>query len=254
MVSCDSSHLFSMTILLNNVTLCYQRHPAVHHVTATIDVGQWLAIVGPNGAGKSTLLNAMAGLKEVSEGSIDGLSSKGVAYLPQQSTLDTSIPLTVFELVSIGLWNKLGYFKGLSQSHHTQCEEAIAAVGLQGFEKRLISTLSGGQLQRCLFARVLVQDQPIILLDEPFNAIDAKTHADLTQVIQQWHNAQRTVIMVTHDIEYVKKYCPQTLLLARECISYGATNTVLTPQNLHQAKQRSEAFDEHANWCRKGVA
>ena len=117
----------------------------------------------------------------------------------------------------------------------------------------MINTLSGGQ-KRSLFARVLLQDQPVILLDEPFNAIDAKTLTDLTQLIKQWHQNQRTVIMVTHDLDYVKQYCPQTMLMARECIGYGPTNNVLTPENLKRARQLSEAFDNHAHWCQQDVA
>ncbi|MDZ7922619.1 MAG: ATP-binding cassette domain-containing protein, partial [Marinagarivorans sp.] len=141
------------------------------------------------------------------------------------------------ELVATGLWQLLGFGKSLGAKHEQQCEAAIAAVGLQGFEHRLINTLSGGQLQRSLFARVLLQDQPVILLDEPFNAIDAKTVADLTQVIKHWHAEARTVVMVTHDLEYVRQYCPNTLLLARECIGHGETQKILTPENLQRAKQ-----------------
>jgi zinc/manganese transport system ATP-binding protein len=250
----NRNHLFIMSIRLNNLTLAYERHPAVHHITTTIAQGEWLAIVGPNGAGKSTLLNAMAGLTNIHEGSIEGLCPNKVAYLPQQAQLDNSFPVTVFELVVMGLWTKLGFSKSLSESHHKQCVEAIAVVGLQGFEHRMINTLSGGQLQRCLFARVLLQDQPVILLDEPFNAIDLKTLTDLTQVIKQWHKNNRTVIMVTHDLDYVQQHCPQTLLLSRECIGHGTTKDILTTENLRKARQLSEAFDERAHLCMQGAA
>ena len=243
-----------MTIHITNLTLVYELHPAVHHLTVTINSGEWLAIVGPNGAGKSTLLNAMAGQIAIHEGSIDGLSPNTVAYLPQQAELDTSFPMTVFELVTTGLWAKIGFSKSLSRSQHKQCEDAIATVGLQGFEHRMINTLSGGQLQRSLFARILLQDHSVILLDEPFNAIDTKTLVDLTQVIKQWHQDKRTVIMVTHDLNYVQQHCPYTMLLARECIGYGLTNDILIAENLKRARQLSEAFDEQAQWCQKGFA
>ncbi|MBX2858481.1 MAG: metal ABC transporter ATP-binding protein [Cellvibrionaceae bacterium] len=243
-----------MSIRLTNLTLAYERHPAVHHVTANIAEGAWLAIVGPNGAGKTSLLNAIAGLATNYEGSIEGLHPSTVAYLPQQTQLDKSFPITVFEMVATGLWATLGFSKSLNAGHYQQCSEAIAAVGLQGFEGRMINTLSGGQLQRSLFARVLLQDQPVILLDEPFNAIDAKTLADLTGVIKQWHQSRRTVLMVTHDLDYVKRHCPQTMLLARECIGYGPTNDVLTRENLKRARRLSEAFDEDAAYCAQGAA
>ena len=243
-----------MTISLNNLTLTYERHPAVHHLNATINQGDWLAIVGPNGAGKSTLLNAMAGLIPIAEGSIHGLSPDDIAYLPQQTQLDKSFPMTVLELVSTGLWQALGYSNSLTETQEGRCIDAVAAVGLNGFEHRLIGTLSGGQLQRSLFARVLLQDQPIILLDEPFNAIDRQTLMDLTEVINQWHRGRRTVIMVTHDLDYVKEHCPKTLLLARECIAQGATKDILTEDNIKRVRHLSEAFDDNAPWCQRGAA
>ena len=126
---------------------------------------------------------------------------------------------------------------------------ALEAVGLDGFENRQINTLSGGQLQRSLFARVLLQDQQVILLDEPFNAIDTKTLTDLTLVIKEWQNKNRTIIMVTHDLEYVKDNCPNSMLLAKECIDLGSTKSVLTKENLDNAKKVSEAFDENSAWC-----
>ena len=251
---CVEGDLVSMNIQLKDLTQAYERHPAVHHLSATIPQGEWLAVVGPNGAGKSTLLNTMAGLMPVQQGSIEGLNASKVAYLPQQTQLDKCFPISVFELVATGLWTQLGYSKSLSREQHNQCSKAIAAVGLEGFEHRMINTLSGGQLQRSLFARVLLQNHPIILLDEPFNAIDAVTLRDLTDVIKQWHRNNHTIIMVTHDLDYVKAHCPTTLLLARECIDYGKTNAVLTQDNLHRARQLSEAFDEHASWCHRGAA
>lgn len=238
-----------MRICLNNLTLAYDRHPVVHHLTATIAPGELLAVVGPNGAGKSTLLNTLAGLSPIHEGSIEGLCPDQVAYLPQQPRLDDSFPISVLELVASGLWPVLGANRSVSGSSLQKCVAAIDTVGLQGFEDRPINSLSGGQLQRTLFARVLLQDRPVILLDEPFNAIDARTMSDLTQVIRQWQVAERVVIIVTHDLDYVRSYCSQTLLLARACIAHGSTASVLTPANLKKARRHIEAYDENASWC-----
>lgn len=238
-----------MSIQLTNLTLAYEKHPAVHHLSATIERGDLLAIVGPNGAGKSTLLNALAGLAKVNDGSITGLNPNDVAYLPQQTQIDRTFPLTVAELVATGLWHRIGFVQSLNNKHKNRCSAAIEAVGLQGFENRMIHGLSGGQMQRALFARVLVQDQEVILLDEPFNAIDAKTIEDLTQVIQTWHQNKRTVVMVSHDLDYVRQHCPKTVLLARECIGHGETKQVLTLENLRRARAMCEAFDESAPWC-----
>ena len=238
-----------MSIEIQNLTVSYNFHPAVHHLNATINQGQWLAIVGPNGAGKSTLLNVLAGIITEYEGSIKGINPNNVAYLPQQTKLDKDFPITVLELISTGLWQEIGFSSGLSYTQIERCMNALEAVGLDGFENRLINTLSGGQLQRSLFARVLMQDQQVILLDEPFNAIDTKTLTDLTLVIKEWQNKNRTIIMVTHDLEYVKDNCPTSMLLAKECIDLGSTKSVLTKENLDNAKKVSEAFDENSAWC-----
>ena len=239
-----------MTITIDNLTVTYEHHPAIHHLSATIAQGEWLGIVGPNGAGKSTLLKTMAGQIDNYEGHIDGLTPETVAYLPQQIQIDTSFPITVFDLVTTGFWQELGFSRSLSDRQFDKSHQALAAVGLEGFSDRLIGTLSGGQLQRSLFARVLLQDQPIILLDEPFNAIDTKTLADLTQVVKHWHQNERTIVMVTHDLDYVREFCPNALLLARECVGLGKTSDVLTDDNLARARVASEAFDRDADWCR----
>ena len=242
-------NLTSMDVRINNLTVTFNDHPAIHHLTASIAQGEWLAVVGPNGGGKSTLLNTLAGVITAYQGSIEGLRPDTVAYLPQQTQLDKSFPITVSELVATGLWYELGFMQAVSAEQMKRCENALSAVGLQGFENRLINSLSGGQLQRSLFARVLLQDHPVILLDEPFNAIDSKTLSDLTLVIKQWERKKRTILMVTHDLEYVREHCPKSLLIARECIGLGHTSEVLTKDNLQLARHVSEAFNEHAPWC-----
>jgi zinc/manganese transport system ATP-binding protein len=125
-------------------------------------------------------------------------------------------------------------------------------VGLEGFERRPISDLSEGQFQRVLFARLLLQDAPVILLDEPFNAMDNRTIADLLQVVNRWHAENRTIIAVLHNYEQVRSYFPRTLLLAREPIAWGDTAEVLTPENLQRAQRMSEAWDEAAEACSLG--
>jgi zinc/manganese transport system ATP-binding protein len=120
---------------------------------------------------------------------------------------------------------------------------------LTGFESRPIGSLSGGQMQRTLFARLLLQDARVILLDEPFTAIDAKTAADLFDLVRRWHSEQRTVLAALHDIDLVRSSFPQTLLLAREPVAWGKTGEVLTPENLLKARRMCEAFDDHASAC-----
>lgn len=131
---------------------------------------------------------------------------------------------------------------------------ALTAVGLEGFEQRPVGSLSGGQLQRVLFARVLLQDARVILLDEPFTAIDSRTTADLLAVVQRWHGEQRTVIAVLHDLDLVREHFPETLLLAREPVVWSATLEVLRPEHLLRARRMCEAFDESAPVCRRQSA
>ena len=207
-------------IRIRNLTLGYDRHPAVHHVDGTIEAGALLAVVG-----------------------------RAIAYLPQAAEIDRTFPITVIEMVAMGLWRRTGLFGGLSKADIHAVEHALAAVGLTGFERRAIGTLSGGQLQRMLFARLLVQDAQLILLDEPFTAIDAKTSADLLDLVRRWNAEHRTVVAVLHDMETVRQAFPQSLLMARRAIAWGPTDEVLTPENLLAARRMTEAFDDHAGVC-----
>jgi zinc/manganese transport system ATP-binding protein len=234
-----------------DLTLGYDRHPAVHHLTGTIESGALTAVVGPNGAGKSTLFKGIVGAIKPLAGGIDraGLLPRDIAYLPQIADIDRTFPINVYDMVAMGLWQRAGLFGGVDQGGREVIREAIAAVGLTGFEQRAIGTLSGGQMQRMLFARLLLQDARVIVLDEPFTAIDAKTSADLFDLVRRWHSEKRTVVAALHDIEFVRNNFPSTLLLARQSVAWGATCDVLTPDNLLKARRMCEAFDDHAAEC-----
>jgi zinc/manganese transport system ATP-binding protein len=238
-------------IKFQNVTLGYDRHPAVHHLNGEIAAGALLAVIGPNGAGKSTLFRGLAGLLKPLAGSIHlgGLDIKDIAYLPQTADIDRSFPISVFDFVGTGLWRRTGFFGGMGKAARDKIAQALAAVGLNGFENRSIGTLSGGQMQRMLFARVLLQDARLIVLDEPFNAIDAKTSADLLALVKRWHGEGRTVLAALHDMELVRNHFPETLLLARGPVAWGATAEVLTAENLLVALRMCEAFDDSAAAC-----
>jgi zinc/manganese transport system ATP-binding protein len=241
-------------IRLDDLTLGYDRHPAVHHLSGEIAMGSLTAIVGPNGAGKSTLLKGIAGALSPLDGAMTLSKGKRLAYLPQSADLDRSFPIHVYDLVAMGLWGAAGIFGRIGLGAKGKVEQAIAAVGLTGFERRPIGNLSGGQMQRALFARLLLQDADIILLDEPFTAIDARTTADLLALVQRWHGESRTIVAVLHDIETVRRAFPQTLLLARESVAWGATADVLTAENLLKARRMVEAFDSHAPACERDAA
>ncbi|MBS0529781.1 MAG: ABC transporter ATP-binding protein [Proteobacteria bacterium] len=234
-----------------DVTLGYDRHPAVHHLSGEIAPGALLAVVGPNGAGKSTLFRGIVGILKPLAGSIalGNVSARDVAYLPQSAEIDRSFPISVFDFTGSGLWRSTGAFGGLGRREREKILEALAAVGLNGFESRAIGTLSGGQMQRMLFARVLLQDADVIVLDEPFNAIDARTSADLLALVQRWHTEKRTVLAALHDMDLVRANFPETLLLARTPVAWGPTREVLTSDNLLKARQMCEAFDDGAAAC-----
>ncbi|MBI5264832.1 MAG: ABC transporter ATP-binding protein [Bradyrhizobium sp.] len=234
-----------------DVTLGYDRHPAVHHLGGEVAQGALLAVVGPNGAGKSTLFRGIVGLLKPLSGAIrtGGLDVRDIAYLPQIAEIDRSFPISVFDFISAGLWRGIGSFGGIGKSARERILAAIAAVGLNGFENRPVGTLSGGQMQRVLFARVLLQDARLIVLDEPFNAIDSKTSADLLALVRRWHGEGRTVLAALHDLEMVRANFPETLLLARGPVAWGATEEVLTPENLLVAMRMCEAFDDSAAAC-----
>jgi zinc/manganese transport system ATP-binding protein len=234
-----------------DVTLGYDRHPAVHHLSGEVASGALIAVVGPNGAGKSTLFRGIVGILRPLSGAIESgaLDIRDIAYLPQTADIDRSFPISVFDFVGTGLWRATGFFGGIAETARHNIAQALAAVGLNGFENRAIGTLSGGQMQRMLFARVLLQDARMIVLDEPFNAIDARTSADLLALVQSWHAEGRTVLAALHDFDLVRANFPETLLLARGKVAWGATADVLTSDNLQQARQMCEAFDEGAAAC-----
>jgi zinc/manganese transport system ATP-binding protein len=241
-------------IALNNLTVSYRQHPALHHVCGQFATGSLTAVVGPNGSGKSTLLKSIVGLLPIEGGRSGGALSvqvprQRIAYLPQLSEMDRSFPLSVRDCVLLGHWGVAGAFGRINRRMQAAVDEAIHSVGLQGFEQRPVGTLSSGQLQRALFARMLVQDAQLILLDEPFNAVDSKTTTSLLQLVSQWHREQRTVVAVLHDDAQVRAHFPQTLLLAREVVGWGPTAEVLTNVNLHRARSMAEAWDDASELC-----
>jgi len=238
-------------ISFNNLTLGYDRHPAVHHITGEVKRGDLLAIVGPNGAGKSTLLKGIVGELKPLGGTLDlhGLRKRDIAYLPQVSEIDRSFPICVFDCVAMGLWHEIGAWRGLNVHAEQEVVHALQTVGLVELASRSVGSLSGGQFQRVLFARLLLQDAAVILLDEPFRAVDTKTVDDLIGLIERWRGEGRTVLAALHDIEQVRAHFPQTLLLAREVVAWGDTAKVLTPDNL--TKSRKLAFETHPDVCER---
>lgn len=224
-------------IVFDGLALAYRGHLALQGLSGAVQRGSLTAIVGPNGSGKTTLMKGIAGLLRPASGRCAVALGLRVAYQPQSSGLDRAFPARVVDVVSLGLWPRRGLLGRHRKEDRQALLAALDAVGLAGHAQRPIDTLSGGQLQRALFARTLLQDADLILLDEPFSAIDERTVQDLVGIILRWHAEGRTVLVVVHDVDLVRRHFPQTLLLGGCVVDWGATPRVLTPENILRARQ-----------------
>lgn len=217
-------------ITLSDVSVSYGHLCALEEVTGSFDAGSLTAVIGPNGGGKSTLLKAIMGLKKPRTGSITPSSDHletCVGYLPQQVEIDRTFPLKIEDFVAMGFWRHVGSWRTMTHRHHQIVHAALSRVGLEGLENRSLEALSGGQFQRVLFARLMVQDAPILFLDEPFTGVDQQTIQDLLSFIHEWHRAGKTIIAVLHDIDLVRQHFPRALLLSTRVLDWGPTATVL---------------------------
>jgi zinc/manganese transport system ATP-binding protein len=224
-------------LALHSVTVAHGRHAAVQDLSGSFAPGSMTAVVGPNGAGKTTLLRALAGLHPPARGRI--LGAQHAALLPQRLSLDRAFPLTCLEAVALGAARAAGPFRRIDPA---PARAALDRVGLPGFAARPIAALSAGQFQRVLFARLIVEDAPVLLLDEPFNAVDARTETDLLAILEDWRGQGRTIVAVLHDLDLVRAAFPRTLLLARRPIAWGPSHEVLRPERLREARLLAERW------------
>lgn len=206
-----------------------------------------MAIIGPNGSGKSTFLKAMMGLATIKSGrmNISGKDRRKMAYLPQLSELDRHFPINVHDTVAMGLLKKIGPFQKYTDDDEDKIMTALQKVGMEDFADNTILALSGGQFQRVLFARAMLQNPDIFLLDEPFTGVDTATTKILMDVILEWHNQGKTVLAVIHDYPLVKKYFPESILLARKLIASGPTLEVVTDDHLLEAHVSLDHIQHH---------
>lgn len=216
-------------ITLQNALVGYERSPLFPPLCGHFGTGSLTAVIGVNGAGKSTLLKSLAGLHPLLGGKLNfaGGAPPAMAYLPQQAELDRQFPIVVYDLVAMGCWSQSGLFGGVNQCSMRQIASALDTVGMSAMARDPVGKLSGGQLQRVLFARLLVQQAPLILLDEPFTGIDAATTQLLLQVIAQLHRQGKTVIAVLHDMSTVANHFHDVLLLTPERCHWDNTEQVL---------------------------
>ena len=213
---------------------------ALDKVSVTIEKGNIVGILGPNGAGKSSFMKALLGLVAVEgqvflAGKVGKETAGNIAYVEQRSQIDPHFPITVRECVSLGLYKEIGLFRRLKKSDWTQVDTVLEQVGLSSYAKKPIHALSGGQFQRMLVARCLVQDREIIFLDEPFVGIDAVSERIIMDILKNLRNQGRTILIVHHDLSKVKRYFDTVMILNKKLLAYGTVQHVFTAENLSKA-------------------
>jgi manganese/zinc/iron transport system ATP- binding protein len=229
----------------------YGKRAALWDVSFDLPQGTLAAIIGPNGAGKSTLIKAALGLIDRS-GKVEVFGQplkqvfQKVAYVPQRASVDWDFPLTVTDLVLMGRYGRLGLFKRPKAADRAAAEHCLELVGMAAYRDRQISQLSGGQQQRVFIARAFTQEADLYFMDEPFSAVDLGTESILIQLLQDLKKKGKTVIVVHHDLESIKKYFEWAILLNVRLIASGSVEQVLTPAHLHAAYGQSYALFEEA--------
>ena len=223
-----------MQFRAEGLVLGYRGVPVVRGVSFAAGPGDVLAVVGHNGCGKSTLIKTLLGTLPPIAGGIRWSAGrpKAIAYLGQRTEFDTRFPVRVRDLAEMGIWGRLGFSGRVDAATRARIAEALQQAGIEEIADMPIHALSAGQLQRALFARTIVQDAPVILLDEPFTAIDQTTEADLLTLIDGWAAEGRTIILVLHDLSAVLQHCTAALLLGRGEALFGSPQDTLTPANL----------------------
>ena len=229
-------------ITLHNLTVGYQGKPLIKPISGQFESGSLTAIMGANGTGKSTLLKTLCGLLPPIAGDL-ALSrprKKLLSWLPQQSDIDRTFPITVSDVVAMGCWPHKGILSSIKRDDMAKIANAMEHVGIIDLANYTINQLSGGQFQRMLFARLLVQDSPVMMMDEPFTGIDSQTQETLLNLICELHQQGKTIITVLHNPSIVESYFPQTLLINEQCSHWGNTQDVLNSCEIYNQSVRME--------------
>lgn len=238
-------------IYFKNLTIGYDRHPVIHHIHAHINKGDFVALVGPNGSGKSTLIKSLTNEIKPLEGYLLN-NCKSYSYIPQINLINRNFPIKVKDYVSFGLYKNKGLFKFLTKEDKKNIKDSLKLVRMENYENSYIDTLSGGQFQRIIFSRVYLENSELIILDEPFSAIDMSTTNMLMKILKNWNKIEnKTILIVMHDLNLINDYIDKTMILAREIIAYGNTKEVLNEKNIKEAFQKDLFIDPDAKICNR---
>jgi manganese/zinc/iron transport system ATP- binding protein len=243
---------------IHDMTVAYHRRPVLWDVDLTVPEGKLVGIVGPNGAGKTTLIKAALGLVPLASGKVEIYGQPYqrqrhlVGYVPQRESVDWDFPVTVQDVVMMGTYGRLGWFKRPGRAERATAQECLEQVGMQSFARRQIRQLSGGQQQRVFLARALAEQAKVYFLDEPFAGVDAATESAIVELLQRMRSEGKTVFVVHHDLQTVRDYFDYVILLNMRLVACGPVESTFTNENLQKTYGgRLTVLDEAAEAMRQ---
>lgn len=242
-------------VKVKNLTVAYQKNPVLSDVHFAVPEGKLIGIIGPNGAGKSTLIKAVLGLIPKTSGDVEiygkpfSPKDRVVGYVPQRGSVDWDFPTNALDVVLMGRYGHIGWFKRPGKKDIEMAIECLRKVGMEEYKDRQISQLSGGQQQRVFLARALAQDAKVYFMDEPFVGVDAATERAIIELLNELKNQGKTVLVVHHDLQTVKDYFDYVILLNIHVIAAGTTEETFTIENLHQTYGGKLAFLEKSHFA-----
>lgn len=224
-------------IEIKNLTVAYGENIALEDFNLNVEIGSLMALVGPNGAGKSTLIKTILKFLKQITGEIK-INGKNLAYVPQRNSVDWDFPTTLFDVVEMGCYGRVGLFKRVNKEEKAKVLKAIEQVGMLEFKDRQISELSGGQQQRAFIARALVQEADIYLMDEPFQGVDSTTEKSIVDILKKLKSDGKTLLVVHHDLQTVPTYFESVTFINKTVIASGKVKEVFTQENIDKTYKK----------------
>ena len=224
-------------IEIKNLTVAYGENIALEDFNLDVEIGSLMALVGPNGAGKSTLIKTILKFLKQIIGEIK-ISGKSLAYVPQRNSVDWDFPTTLFDVVEMGCYGRVGLFKRVNKEEKAKVLKAIEQVGMLEFKDRQISELSGGQQQRAFIARALVQEADIYLMDEPFQGVDSTTEKSIVDILKKLKSDGKTLLVVHHDLQTVPTYFETVTFINKTVIASGKVKEAFTQENIEMTYRK----------------